>query len=456
MDPYTTLPTTAGSLDSYVGQNVDSYTNTPAAGGDPNAAAGGQNVNALEDYLKTASAAEQSQWLASNVEMTPTQSELELIIAIREAVGPYNPNIADTPQPEDIRDVLSGTDWMSLLDPQVSSPGLSNDSGPIVTTQMGSGAALPGSGSVPYDPMADSPFAKWLLYGSDTPFRDAITKDLYLKRVQEGALLLAAGAGAIATGGVLVEAGPAILGAANTAAQSISATFTAVGNLGTEIGIQLAVRAPTATALATGIGDALTGTTVPRLAIGAGGATIVGGAAFKVAKEEFSSSAAQQTLQTLGSEIASSLPSPATISTEAAALFQARDEAVLVARQIVQQELREGWISPAWQQARFGTWVDALAKSNIRQAVAAGRLPNSFVTSPTVSISRGYLRSWIRAPDVWDTATGRAWDFMAAKESAFYAHEASYLGTQAFGRLDLGGTTITEILPLFHMGFFGP
>ena len=82
-------------------------------------------------------------------------------------------------------------------------------------------------------------------------------------------------------------------------------------------------------------------------------------------------------------------------------------------------------------QRRFGTWLDALAKTNVRQAVAEGRLPNTFVTSSTASISRGYLASrtnpalnWIEAPDVWDTATGRAWDFMAAREAAFYEHES--------------------------------
>ena len=55
----------------------------------------------------------------------------------------------------------------------------------------------------------------------------------------------------------------------------------------------------------------------------------------------------------------------------------------------------------------------------------------------------------------WDTATGRAWDFMASNEAAFYAHEASYVGETALGRGDLGGTTITEILPIFHSGFGG-
>jgi hypothetical protein len=54
-------------------------------------------------------------------------------------------------------------------------------------------------------------------------------------------------------------------------------------------------------------------------------------------------------------------------------------------------------------------------KANIRQAAAAGRLPSTFVTGPTVSLNRGYLRPWIRAPDVWNSATGRAWEFMLGR-----------------------------------------
>lgn len=167
---------------------------------------------------------------------------------------------------------------------------------------------------------------------------------------------------------------------------------------------------------------------------------------------ELSTSVPAAVPSSLGSELAASVPAAAP-STEASALFEARDQAAETARKIVQQELDSGWIQPRQAQARFGTWLDAVAKTNVRQAVAEGRLPNTFVTSPTVSLSRGYLRSWISAPDVWDTATGRAWDFMSAREASFYNHEASYLGTTASGRLDTAGTTITEIFPLFHMGF---
>jgi hypothetical protein len=216
----------------------------------------------------------------------------------------------------------------------------------------------------------------------------------------------------------------------------------AIGSLGYEGSLMAASRFPTAVEAATSLGNALTGTTVPRLAMGVGAAAAAKGAADE--------------LPALGPALQNSLPAA---ETEASALFQARDEAAETARKIVQQELDEGWriLNP---QARFGTWLDVLAKTNVRQAVAEGRLPDTFVTSPTVSISRGYLASrtapslnWIRAPDVWDTATGRAWDFMAASEAAFVQHEASYLGTTAFGRLDPGGTTIEEIFPLFHLGF---
>ena len=140
------------------------------------------------------------------------------------------------------------------------------------------------------------------------------------------------------------------------------------------------------------------------------------------------------------------------VSTQSAVLFKARDEAVPVARKIVEQEIRTGWTQPNKKEARFGTVLDAVAKSNIRQAITDGLLPDTLVTSPTMTINRGYRRSWASAPDVWDTATGRAWDFMATKEAAFYQHEALYLGTKATGRLDQNGTIIREIFPIFHPG----
>jgi hypothetical protein len=223
---------------------------------------------------------------------------------------------------------------------------------------------------------------------------------------------------------------------------------------GSEVALSLAARFPGVTTFALDVGNALNGTTLPRAA--AGGVLAGTGVAGAVFGEiESNPVATQKTFSALAQELEGGLPpgAPPDLSTEAAALFRARDEAVPVARKLVQQELDAGRVSPGRAQARFGTWLDALAKSGVRQAVQDGQLPPTFVTSPTVAISRGYLRPWIKAPDVWDTATGRAWDFMAQHEAAFYQHEASYLGTVASGRLDPGGTTIGEIFPLFHPGF---
>ena len=279
--------------------------------------------------------------------------------------------------------------------------------------------------AAPFDPMADSPFAKWLLYGNDTPVRDFITNDNNLRVAQNVALGVSVGALAVAGG---VALAPTVAGAFGTAGTTAGA------------GSLVSTAAPLATA---GAGIVAANPNLPEeLGEGLEGAL----------------PAAESELATLAGELESSLPSAGAgvgPSTEAPALFQARDQAAATARQIVQQELNSGWISPGRVQARFGTWLDALAKSNVRQAVAEGQLPSTFVTSPTVSLSRGYLGAWIKAPDVWDTATGRAWDFMASNEAAFYAHEASYVGETAFGPGDPGGTTITEIFPIFHSGFGG-
>jgi hypothetical protein len=282
---------------------------------------------------------------------------------------------------------------------------------------------------VPFDPMADSPLAKWLLYGNDTPVRDFLTNDNNLRTAQNVALGVSAAA-------LTVAGGLALAGAASGAIAT-AGTVTQAGSL-------ISAAVPLATA-------------------GAGLVAADPGLAEELEEGvEGVLPAAESELGVLADELESSLPSAGSGSgigpgptTEASALFQARDQAASTARQIVQQEINSGWISPERAQARFGTWLDALAKSNVRQAVAEGRLPGTFVTSPTVSLSRGYLGAWIKAPDVWDTATGRAWDFMASNQAAFYAHQASYVGETAFGRGDPGGTTITEIFPLFHAGFGG-
>src|SRR5207247_2256575 len=162
--------------------------------------------------------------------------------------------------------------------------------------------------------------------------------------------------------------------------------------------LKFAVPFPRATNLALTTVDALSESAIPRVAIGTGGA----GAAAALSRE------AASDLPALGPEIQSSVtPSSTTaLSTEASALFKARDDAVQTARNIVQQELNEGRTTPSLAPARFGTWLDVLAKNNVRQAVAEGRLPNNIVTSPDVAISRGYERSRINAHHIVDTPPG--------------------------------------------------
>src|SRR6202042_1702343 len=76
----------------------DTYTNAPAVDENPNAAGGGgQNFNDLKDYLKEASAAEQSQRLASNADMPaadPTDNPNVNAPVVNDAsVEPLHPSI---------------------------------------------------------------------------------------------------------------------------------------------------------------------------------------------------------------------------------------------------------------------------------------------------------------------------------------------------------------------------
>ena len=141
----------------------------------------------------------------------------------------------------------------------------------------------PAPGPVPYDPMADSPITKWLLYGNDTPILDFLTNDSNLQVAQNVALGIAVGAATIATGGMLLNAAPAI------------------GDFVFEASIQVAARFPTLTSVATGLGNALTWTAVPRLGIGLGGAALAAAAAEELPP-------LGQELGSLGPELAEGLP----------------------------------------------------------------------------------------------------------------------------------------------------
>jgi len=140
-------------------------------------------------------------------------------------------------------------------------------------------------------------------------------------------------------------------------------------------------------------------------------------------------------------------------------MFRARDAAVPTARRIVQQELAEKMLHPAMAKARFGTWLDAIAKAIVRQGRDEGQLAATIVTSPTVGINSGdYAAAAFKAPDVWDTATRHAWDFMTAKGYEVIRHEQRYVGHVAeeyFGWQLRSRTAIRSLDPVIHPGLGG-
>jgi hypothetical protein len=130
----------------------------------------------------------------------------DLDYAIQQAVEASDPNVLNTGQS------LPSDD--ALVNNSLTSGGTST-----VTRQ-----------NVPFDPMGDSPFAKWLLYGNDTPILDFLTNDANLQVAQNAALTVSAIAGTIATGGMLLEAAPGIIAAANAAAASAAASISAAAS----------------------------------------------------------------------------------------------------------------------------------------------------------------------------------------------------------------------------------
>jgi hypothetical protein len=342
VDPFTCASSTA---DPFVGSDVNSYTNAAADDANPNAYAGGQNVEpfggaqdsvAAADGSGAATAATASPILAFGVEASAVDnagstwvgyvydSNGNVIAAqfqdSQGTISYYWFDNLDSPPPAAVSHYFPPMDFPGPTvqpAPQVSvtpaptpsptpppapslapanpvpgaaapasQPTLPPDQPTQPPTQQ-SGPPTPpaptpqppspaGPGAVPFDPMADSPFAKWLLYGNDTPVRDFLTNDSHLQVAQNVAAGVAIGAATVATGGMLLEAAPAI------------------GEVVFEGSIQMATRLPTLTSAAADLGNALTWTTVPRVAMG------VGAAAF--------ARAAADELPALGQEIGTAAP----------------------------------------------------------------------------------------------------------------------------------------------------
>jgi RHS repeat-associated protein len=177
---------------------------------------------------------------------------------------------------------------------------------------------------------------------------------------------------------------------------------------------------------------------IPKAALGIAG--IAGKAAFKLAFGSIAKKGAGG-LGTLGKSLS-------------APILEARDLAAPIAGKIIAQDY--GSIYPGLVQAEYGKWLDAIAKAFVRQAVAEGRLPVSVVTSPTLFIAEGFAPAAYKAPDVWDTATGVAWDFMRAKGPAVLKHEKDYVNKIAAHYIgqEWKSSTIIQILnPVVHQGY---
>jgi RHS repeat-associated protein len=83
-----------------------------------------------------------------------------------------------------------------------------------------------------FDPMADSPIAKFLLYGSNTPILDFLTNDRNLQIAQNAATVVAFAAGVIGTGSLGLEAVTSILEMAASSISSITGTTIATAAAG--------------------------------------------------------------------------------------------------------------------------------------------------------------------------------------------------------------------------------
>ena len=83
----------------------------------------------------------------------------------------------------------------------------------------------------PFDRMADSPIAKWLLYRTDTPVLDWLTDDSNLHAIQLGAAGVAVGALTVATGGAAGSLAAGSLGGAGLSAAETAVVSGAVSGV---------------------------------------------------------------------------------------------------------------------------------------------------------------------------------------------------------------------------------
>jgi len=343
VDPYTNMTPANGPLGPFVGQDVDPYTSTTAKGTNPNAYTSGQDVNPFavlqNGALPTgAIPADTSQWLASNGPMypgdpatptqasTPVQGELGTIHVEVPAV-PALPAQATAPgstgnAAPDSASNATGTAVpaaspspppdSAMLDAQTILTLLS-DISDFLSSWFGSLSGAPSP--APAAPVTPAPSTTTSISATTTP--PAPAEDPWWA-MDPGSLVAAiAGLFSPASVGAFVHpqtpaglppglqqmtqmnatmARQALQEASNRTREAIGAAGVpyaaamgvlaapAAGSLSYEASLRIAARFPLATAAATQLGNALTGTTVPRAASAAGG--IAAGARYLLRPEK--------------------------------------------------------------------------------------------------------------------------------------------------------------------------
>jgi hypothetical protein len=288
-------PSTSPSY-PYVGQAVDPYTNMPVDSSPSSGNSNAQNPDSLDDLLKSLTADEHSQYWAqtdtapsyTNNAAPPTATDATQASAPSPTSTNFNPNTYFNGQPYDTTQyttpggqqftefdtynpatgfelVAIPTDASQNASAAVtpnaattSSPNATSGPSPAApsTTPNNGGGPGPSSNNGPpgpnpnnYDPMQDRWFAKWLLYGNDTPIRDALTNDSNLQTAQNAAAVVGVGA-ALAAGAL--AAAPAVVAAY------------------TEMGMTVASRYPVAAAIAVAVGAGMSNSSSPSWNVSSG------------------------------------------------------------------------------------------------------------------------------------------------------------------------------------------
>ncbi len=122
-------------------------------------------------------------------------------------------------------------------------------------------------------------------------------------------------------------------------------------------------------------------------------------------------------------------------------LMGCRDEAARIAMKLFRQDVAA---SVKDKPQQYGNIIDAIFKSLVQHAKRDRLLPQTIRTAPPpkMLIEKTPLQ---RAADVWDSATGVAWDVFPASQRYLVRHERRYVGG-----IMPDGTELRELRPLMY------